>query len=144
MLSLCSQRRNLHGMCIVHSTVIVILYPFCNIPKILDQFFFSTLCQFYMIFRSCLVGAFKISSHMMQSFQENYCDALRQVYNETSLREVDINHLLEISIASDIVGGGELRCIWNSLYHFGLGTTNLCLCIFKTSHIRAYGLLFFK
>merc|ERR1712176_502735 len=42
-------------------------------------------------------------------YMENYCDALRQVYNETSLREVDINHLLEISIASDIVGGEDFK-----------------------------------
>lgn len=46
---------------------------------------------------------------MIFVLQENYCDALGQVYNETSLREVDINNLLEISIASDIVGGGELK-----------------------------------
>ena len=46
---------------------------------------------------------------MIFALQENYCDALGQVYNETSLREVDINNLLEISIASDIVGGGELK-----------------------------------
>ena len=39
--------------------------------------------------------------------QENYCDALKQVYDEASLKEVDINNLLEISIASDSIGGGK-------------------------------------
>ena len=38
--------------------------------------------------------------------QENYCDALKEVFNETSLKEVDINNLLEACIASDATGGG--------------------------------------
>ena len=45
--------------------------------------------------------------------QENYCDALKQVYNETSLKEVDINNFLEVSIASDFIGGGKLLLSWN-------------------------------
>ena len=111
-----------------------------------------------MIFRSFLVGFYGITSHMTRLFQENYCDALRQVYNETSLREVDINHLLEISIASDVIGGGGLKLLFFSYIVvnmicdvFGirciilaLETSKLCLCVFKTTLIRAYGFLFLK
>ena len=48
------------------------------------------------------------------TLQENYCDALTQVFNETSLKEVDINNLLEISIASDAIGGGKQNTLHSS------------------------------
>jgi len=42
-------------------------------------------------------------------YKENYCDALKLVYNETSLKEVDINNFLEVSIASDFIGGEDFK-----------------------------------
>ena len=52
--------------------------------------------------------------------QENYCDALTQVFNETSLKEVDINNLLEISIASDTIGGGKNFNLNDFISYFGI------------------------